>query len=63
MSFFSVNSHLRKQIDGYLMSGSTSLVFSDIYMCKMEEGVVVSERKSRKKEKKYGLYWILSEFE
>ena len=38
---FSVNSRLIKQIDGCPMGGPVSVVFSDIFMCKMEEDVVV----------------------
>ena len=37
---FSVNSCLIKQIDTCLMGGHVSVVFSDIYMCKMEEEIV-----------------------
>ena len=37
---FSVNSRLIKQIDGCTMGGPVSVVFADIYMCKMEDGVV-----------------------
>ena len=37
----SVNSRLIKQIDGCSMGGPVSVVFSDIFMCKMEEDVVV----------------------
>ena len=29
-----------KQIDGYSMGGSISVVLSDIYVCKMEEDIV-----------------------
>ena len=39
-SVFSVNNHLIKQSDGCPMGGPISVVFSDIYMCKMEEDVV-----------------------
>ena len=39
-SVFSVNNRLIKQIDRCPMGGPISLVFSDIYMCKMEEDVV-----------------------
>ena len=38
---FSVNSSLIKQIDGYPMGGPVSVVFSDIFTCKMEDDVVV----------------------
>ena len=38
-SVFSVNNRLIKQIDGCAMEGLISVVFSDIYMCKMEEVV------------------------
>ena len=38
---FSVNSRLIKQIDGCPMGDPVSVVFSDIFMCKMEEDVVV----------------------
>ena len=36
----SVNNQLIKQIDGYPMGGPISVVFADIYMCKMEDDVV-----------------------
>ena len=36
-----MNSRLIKQIDGCLMGGSVSADFSDIFMSKMEEDVVV----------------------
>ena len=39
---FSVNSHLIKQIYGCPMVVPVSVVISDIFMCKMEEDVVVS---------------------
>ena len=39
-SVFSANNRLIKQIDGCPMGGPISVVFSDIYMCKMEEDVV-----------------------
>ena len=39
-SVISANNHLIKQIDGCPMGGPTSVVFSDICMCKMEEDVV-----------------------
>ena len=35
------NSSLIKQIDGYPMGGPVSVVFSDIFTCKMEDDVVV----------------------
>ena len=35
-----MNSCLKKQIDGCLIGGSLSVLFSDIYMCKIEENVV-----------------------
>ena len=38
---FPVNSRLIKQIDGCPMGGSLSVVFSDIFMCKIGEDVVV----------------------
>ena len=34
---FSVNNRLIKQIDGCPMGGPISVVFADIYMCKMED--------------------------
>ena len=37
---FSVNSRLIKQIDGCPMGGPISVVFADLYMCKMEDDVV-----------------------
>ena len=37
---FSVNNRLIKQIDGYPMGGPISVVFANIYMCKMEDDVV-----------------------
>ena len=37
---FSVNNGLIKQIDGCPMGGPISVVFADIYMCKMEDDVV-----------------------
>ena len=37
---FSVNNRLIKQIDGCPMDGPISVVFADIYMCKMEDDVV-----------------------
>ena len=39
-SVFSANNRLIKQIGGCPMGGSISVVFSDIYMCKIEEDVV-----------------------
>ena len=41
-SVFSANNCLIKQIDGCPMGGPISVVFSDIYMCKMEEDIVKS---------------------
>ena len=41
MRFFSVNSRLIKQIHGCPMGGPVSVVFSETFMCKMEEDVVV----------------------
>ena len=38
---FSANGKLLRQIDGSPMGGPISVVFPDIYMCKMEFGVVV----------------------
>ena len=38
---FSVNSCLIKQVDRCPMGGPVSVVFSHIFMCKMEEDVVV----------------------
>ena len=37
---YTVNSRLIKQIDGNPMGGPISVVFADIYMCKMEDYVV-----------------------
>ena len=39
-SVFSANNQLIKQIDGCPMGGLISVVFSNIYMCKMEEDLV-----------------------
>ena len=39
-SVFSANDRLIKQIDGCPMGSPISVVFSDIYMCKMEEDAV-----------------------
>ena len=39
-SVFSGNNHLIKQIDGCPVGGPISVVFSDIYMCKMKEDVL-----------------------
>ena len=39
-SVFSANNRLIKQIDGCPMGGPISVVFSDIYMHKIEEGIV-----------------------
>ena len=41
-STFSVNNRLIKQIDGCTMGGPISMVFVDIYMCKMEDDVVAT---------------------
>ena len=38
---FSVTEKLLKQVDGCPMGGAMSAVFSDIFMCKMEFGVLV----------------------
>ena len=38
---FSANGKLLRQTDGSPMGGPISVVFPDIYMCKMEFGVVV----------------------
>ena len=40
-SVFSANNWLIKQIDECPMGGPISVVFSDIYLCKMEENVVI----------------------
>ena len=37
---FSVNDRLIKEIDGCPMGGPISVVFANIYMCKMEDDVV-----------------------
>ena len=37
---FSINNRLIKQIDGCPMGGPISVVFSDIYVSKMEEDIV-----------------------
>ena len=56
---FSVNNRLIKQIDGCPMSGPISVVFADIFMCKMEDDVVPPirplfyKRYLRKKKKEY----------
>ena len=39
-SVFSANKRLIKQIDGCPVGGPISVVFSDIYMCKMEDSIV-----------------------
>ena len=39
---FSVHNRLIKQIDGCPMGGPISVVFADIYMCKMEDDVVTA---------------------
>ena len=36
-----MNSRLIKKIDEYPLGGTVSVVFSDIYICKIEEDVVV----------------------
>ena len=36
----SINNRLIKEIDGFPMSGSISVVLSDNYVCKMEEDIV-----------------------
>ena len=41
---FFVNSRLIKKIDGCLTGGPVSVVSSDIFMCKMEEDVVVPSK-------------------
>ena len=38
---FSVSNRLIKQIDEWPMPGPVSVVFPDIYMCKMEDDVAV----------------------
>ena len=38
---FSINNRLIKQVDGCPMGGSISLVFSGIYVCKMEGDIVI----------------------
>ena len=42
MPFFSVNSRLIKQIVGCPKGRPVSAIFSRIFMCKMEENVIVS---------------------
>ena len=39
---FTINNRLIKQVDGCPMGGPISVVFSDIYVCKMEEDVVIT---------------------
>ena len=38
---FTINNRLIKQVDGCPMGGPISVVFSDIYVCKMEEDIVI----------------------
>ena len=38
---FSINNRLIKQVDGCPIGGSISAAFSDIYVCKTEEDVVI----------------------
>ena len=38
---FTINNRLIKQVDGCPMGRSISVVFSDIYVCKMEEDIVI----------------------
>ena len=38
---FAINNRLIKKVDGCLKGGLMSIVFSDIYVCKMEEHVVI----------------------
>ena len=38
---FTINNRLIKQVDGCPMGGPISVVFSDIYVCKMEEDTVI----------------------
>ena len=38
---FSINNKLIKQVDGCPIIGLISVVFSDIYVCKMEEDIVI----------------------
>ena len=38
---FTINNRLIKQVDGCPMGGPISAVFSDIYVCKMEEDIVI----------------------
>ena len=40
VSVILANNHLIKQIDGSPMGGPISVVFSDIYVCKMEDDIV-----------------------
>ena len=39
-SVFSANNHLIKQTDGCPMGAPISKVFSDIYMCRMENNII-----------------------
>ena len=41
---FSVNNRLIKQIDGCLMGGPISVVFSDIYVSKVEEDIITAKK-------------------
>ena len=41
---FSVNNRLIKRIDGFPMGGPISAVLSDIYVCTMEEDIVVPSK-------------------
>ena len=56
MRFFSVNSRLIKQINVCPMIGPVSVVFSDIYMSKMEDDVVVPAKPIIYKRSVDGLY-------
>ena len=38
---FTINNRLIKQVDGCPIGGPISAVFSDIYVCKMEEDIVI----------------------
>ena len=38
---FSINNRLIKQVDGCPMGRPRSVVFSDVYVCKMEEDIVI----------------------
>ena len=71
---FSVNNQLLKQIDGCPMGGSISVVFSDIFMNKMERDIVISIAPNlckryvddtlakHKKNKPYDLYNALNNY-